>query len=112
MKRYVKMLALVVAFVMILGIGLFANGLLGNPISKMLATNTAKEYIEAQYGDADYYIERISYSFKDTSYHAYIVSPSSVDTEFTLYVSMLGKLQRDTIPRDFSDYCRYYFDFI
>ena len=62
----------------------------------MLATNTAKEYLATTYGDTDYYMEDIRYSFKDGNYHAFIKSPTSIDTEFTLMLTMFGKLRVDT----------------
>ena len=95
-KTYLKVLALLTALLLIAGLGWFANGLLGNPVSKALATNTAKKYLAETYPDTDYYIERVSYNFKNTDYHALIKSPTSVDTEFSLYITMLGKLSWDT----------------
>lgn len=92
-KKHLKILALVVAFAIIIGISLFANAFLGNPLSKMLAKSTAQNYLAATYSDTDYYIDRISYNFKDGNYNAYIKSPTSIDTEFTLSITMFGKLQ-------------------
>ena len=43
-----------------------------------------------------YYIDHISYSFKDGNYHAFVRSPSSMDTAFTLSLNMLGSLRGDT----------------
>ena len=51
MKKSVKILAAVTAFILIGGILWFANGFLGNPISKALANNTAKKYIAKNYSD-------------------------------------------------------------
>ena len=45
-KKVLKVLALVVAIALIIGIGLFANALVGNPVSKYLATKNANEYIK------------------------------------------------------------------
>ena len=95
-KRYLKILALVVAIVLITALGWFANALLGNPLSKMLAEKTAESHLAAVYSDTDYYIDHINYSFKDGNYHARIKSPSSMDTEFSLTITMLGKLCLDS----------------
>ena len=92
-KKHLKILALVVAFASIIGLGLFANAFLGNPLSKMLAKSTAQNYLTVTYSDTDYYIDRVSYNFKDGNYNAYIKSPTSIDTEFTLSITMFGKLQ-------------------
>ena len=45
-KRVLKVAALVTAIMLIIGVCLFANSLVGNPISKALAKNTAEKYIE------------------------------------------------------------------
>lgn len=89
-------MAFIVAFILLVGVGWLANALNGNPVSKMLATNTAKKYLAKHYADTDYYIERINYNFKDGNYHAFIKSPTSMDTEFSLYLTMLGELRSDT----------------
>lgn len=95
-KKYFKMAALLIAIMLIVGLGCFANSLLGNPISKMLATNTAKKHLSETYAGTDYYMERIAYSFKDGKYHAFITSPTSMDTQFSLTITMLGELRLDT----------------
>ena len=46
--------------------------------------------LAATYSDTDYYIDCISYNFKDGNYHAFIKSPTSIDTEFTLSITMSG----------------------
>lgn len=71
----------------------------GNPVSKMLATNTAKAHLAETYAGTDYEIEGVRYSFKDGQYHAFVKSPSSRDTEFTLYITKGGTLRFDTFER-------------
>lgn len=95
-KKTLKIIAGIVAALILIGLAWFANALVGNPISKLLAQNTAEEYLSETYPGTDYYIDRISYNFKDGNYHAFIKSPSSIDTEFSLYITMLGKLRLDT----------------
>ena len=48
-KKTLKIIALITAFILIIGLSWFANALLGNPISKMLATNTAKKHLAETY---------------------------------------------------------------
>lgn len=96
MKKGLKIAALIAALTLIVCVGLFANELVGNPISKMLATHRAEEYLSENYAETDFYIERVSYSFKDCNYYAYIESPSSVDSSFTLCISRAGKLKWDS----------------
>ena len=95
-KRILKIAALVFAIVLIVGVCVFANGLVGNPISKAVATNTAEKHLEENFADKDFEIERVFYSFKDGYYHAFVYSPSSIDSDFTILVDMWGKLRYDT----------------
>ena len=95
-KRILKIVALVFTIVLICGICVIANGLFGNPISKAIATTTAEKYLEGNYGNQDFEIERVSFSFKDGYYHAYIFSPSSIDSNFTIMMDMWGKFRFDT----------------
>lgn len=95
-KKVFKIIALILALVLIGFLCWFANGLMGNPLSKLLATKTAEEYIRQTYPESDFYMERIAFSFKDSCYHAFIQSPTSVDTHFSLTIDMLGKLRLDT----------------
>ena len=95
-KRILKIVAFVFAIALIVGVCVFANALVGNPISKAMATNTAEKHIEENYADKDFEIERVTFSFKDGYYHAFIYSPSSIDSDFTILVDMWGKLRYDT----------------
>ena len=95
-KRILKIAAFVFAIALIVGVCVFANALVGNPISKAMATNTAETHIEENYADKDFEIERVTFSFKDGYYHAFIYSPSSIDSDFTMIVDMWGKLRYDT----------------
>ena len=94
-RRILKLSALAAALILIAGVCWFANGLVGNPISKAMAKNTAEAYLKAQYPQSDYEIERVSYSFKDSGYYAHVTSPGSMDGDFTLRLSMLGELTND-----------------
>ena len=96
MKKTKKIVALILAALLIVAVGVFANGVVGNPVSKWLATNTVKNRLAEVYGDKDYEIERVTYSFKDGSYHAFIVSPSSPDSDFSMSLNMRGKLRWDS----------------
>lgn len=99
-KKYLKIAALAIALGLIGFIGYFANGLLGNPASKMMAKRTADLYLEKQYPDTDYYIEELNYNFKDGCYNVRICSKSSEDAAFTCYIDMLGTLKYDSYESD------------
>lgn len=94
-KKILKIGAFILAIVLIIGVGLFANSLVGNPISKAIAKNTAEKYIKENYGNTDCKLESISYSFKDEYYHAHVSSESSIDTHFSLLINGLGQLKYD-----------------
>ena len=72
-KKHLKLAALVLALAMIVGLGLFANALVGNPVSRALATRAAKKRMAEQY--PSYTLERVTYSFKDGNYHAFFTDP-------------------------------------
>ena len=95
-KKILKVLALVVAIALIIGIGLFANALVGNPVSKFLATKGAEEHLAKNYGDKDFVVEEVNYDFKTGGYYARISSPTSIDSHFSLSFDWLGKLIIDS----------------
>ena len=95
-KKTKKIFALILALILLAGVCIFANGVVGNPVSKWLATNTVKDRLTEVYADKDYEIERVTFSFKDGTYHAFIVSPSSPDSEFSMSLTMMGKLRWDS----------------
>ena len=91
-KKILKIAALIVALALIVGVYIFANSLVGNPISKLLATNTAKQYIKDNHPDMDYQLDGVTFNFKFVCYNAYLTSPSSPDSSFTLMLGMDGKI--------------------
>ncbi len=95
-KKVWKLLALVVAIALILVVCIFANALVGNPISKMLADRAAEDYLAEHYPGTDYRVERLAFSFKTSDYYAHIRSDSSVDTQFTLYIDYWGNVFWDS----------------
>lgn len=95
-KKILKVIALIVAIALIVGIAWLANSLNGNPISKMLAKKAANVYLEEHFPDTDYYIEDLGFSFKFVGYYAHIRSASSMDTQFSLEIDMFGHVFFDT----------------
>lgn len=94
-KKILKIAAFLVAVALIAGLCWFANGLVGNPISKLLATNTAKQYLQDHHPDTDYQLDAVTFNFKFVCYNAYFSSPSSPDSSFTLMLGMDGKIVQD-----------------
>ncbi len=95
-RKIYKGLALTFALILIGGLGWFANGLLGNPVSKALAQKTAEAHLSDGYPNTDYQIKAVDYSFKDGRYTAHIISPSSIDSTFSLQMDHWGKLLWDS----------------
>lgn len=95
-KKWLKILALLAALAIVAGLCVFANALVGNPVSRWLATRTAEQHLEEVYGNTDFEIERIGFNFKDIDYYVHIKSPSSEDSSFSLRIDMLGNLKLDT----------------
>lgn len=100
MKKVIKIIAAVAA-IAIIGIVLwFADGFLGNPISKYRAQSMAENYISENYNGMNYEVERAQYSFKDGGYYVRITSPESTDLNFYLSISKSGKLNYDSYESD------------
>jgi hypothetical protein len=99
-KKVLKVLALILAIVLIIGIALFANSLVGNPVSKFLATKGAEEHLAKNYSDKDFVIEEVTYNFKTGGYYARVTSPTSIDSHFSLSFNWLGKLVLDCYDDD------------
>lgn len=95
-KKWLKIGALCVALVIIAGLCWFANALVGNPVSKWLATRTAERHLEEVYGHTDFVLERVGFNFKDINYYAHVKSPSSEDSSFSLRMDMWGNLLSDS----------------
>lgn len=95
MKRSTKILVTLVVFILIGVVLLFANAILGNPVSKMMANNNAKEYIEKNYKDLDLVVEKVGYDFKTGGYYVNVKNPNSKDIYFTLTYNSFGRLIND-----------------
>lgn len=85
-----KLAALVVAVVLIIGICVLANMFVGNPVSRILASNAAQKYLDTNFKNTDCNIKNVGYSFKTGSYYARIESKSSVDCHFFICYDSFG----------------------
>lgn len=95
-RKILKITALVVALVLIGFLGWFANGLVGNPISRLLAKRALENYMENTYSHLYLQTERFGFDFKSGGYFAYVVSESSRDTAFYIDIDMLGHVTYDS----------------
>lgn len=96
MKKNIKIFAGIGAFLLIGLVLYLANGLVGNPVSKLMAKITANEYIKENYSNMNLDSVKVNYSFKTGDYYVDVKSPTSIDTHFTLTISPFGKLEYDS----------------
>ena len=96
MKKCIGIIGIVLLIALIAVLIWFGNVMLGNPVSHALASKAAKAYMSDQFSDTDYEMERITHSFKDGRYHAFMVSPTSIDGDFSVCFSMMGEYCYDT----------------
>ena len=96
MKKYIRIIGIVLLIALIAVLIWFGNVMLGNPVSHALASKAAKAYLSDRFSDTDYEMERITHSFKDGRYHAFMVSPTSIDGDFSVCFSMMGEYCYDT----------------
>ena len=93
-KSTLKVLAGVVALMLISGMLFITNAFVGNPLSAMFANNAIQQYVGQNYAFLDLEIEKATYDFKNQGYRAIAKSETSMDTKFAIYYSD-GKVQRD-----------------
>lgn len=94
MKKIIKIISVIVAIILLIGMIFFADAFVGNPISKYLVDKNSNKYIEENYAELDLDKE-IGYSFKTTNYFVYLKSKTIKDLYFTLSYNKLGKLKYD-----------------
>lgn len=95
-NKAAKIILSLLSLFLVAVIAFFANAFFGNPVSKALAKNAAEKYLVDAYPDSDYELDNVSFNFKTTNYNAHIVSPSSIDSEFSLVYDMMGNLLADS----------------
>lgn len=95
-KKIKKLIASIISILLISVIVFFFNAIFGNPVSKMAAEKTAQKHIAQAYPDSDYKVENAYFDFKSTNYNVNIISPSSIDSKFTLICDMMGNLLADS----------------
>lgn len=94
-KKLYRFLANSMGILLIVGLCLFANALVGNPISKAIATKQAKAYLEKNYAEKGFELKKVSYNFKDGNYFAHMERPNSMDLNFTVSLDMFGNIVYD-----------------
>ena len=96
MKKLKRIVGITISIALLTGLLWFGNAMMGNPVSHALASKAAKAFLSDRFSGTDYQMERITYNFKDGRYHAFMVSPTSIDGDFSVSFSMLGEYCYDT----------------
>ncbi len=99
MNKWIKLAMIVIGIIILAGGLLIVNSLFGNPVSKMIAKSSAEKYLEKNYHEEDFVIEDVFYNFKDGAYNVNIMSPSSIDSHFSLTIPF-NKVVRDSYEDD------------
>lgn len=94
-KKTYRFWANSMGILLIIGLCLFANALVGNPISKAIVTKQAKVYLEKNYNEKEFKLKKVSYNFKDGNYFAHMERPNSMDLNFTVSLDMFGNIVYD-----------------
>ena len=83
-KKLLKILAAVIALLLI-GLLLSAvNSFVGNPISSAIATSKIRTYVKETYPDLDLEVPKATYNFKYNAYSSFVQSRTSEDTCFSV----------------------------
>lgn len=107
-KKILKMAAAVTAFILI-GIILFiTNSLVGNPVSKALAQKNVKKYVEENYKNLNLEIGETNYNFKSSNYYTFVQSKDSIDTNFSIFSGINGKVIMDSYEDNVLSYWNTY----
>lgn len=94
-KKVKKILAGAAGFILMIGLLLFANSLVGNPVCKLIAGNAIKAYISENYSDRNLELGEVHYNFKFAGYGAMAQSATSKDTVFYIQTDSFGGHVRD-----------------
>ena len=96
LNRILKWIGIVLGCAMILIPIYIAVAFFGNPVSAILAHNSSRRYLAENFGDTDFQVVKSGYNFKTGDYYAFIESPTSQDSHFTVYFNGWGQYRYDT----------------
>lgn len=91
LRFVLKVCSAIFGILILLTLLIIANGLLGNPVSYLLAKNSANRQLAAHYSETGYRLDSVSYSFKEGCYYANASIPNTLDSAFTMSFDLLGR---------------------
>ncbi|OON95178.1 MAG: hypothetical protein ATN31_11420 [Candidatus Epulonipiscioides saccharophilum] len=102
MKKAFKIIAIIIAVSLILGLLFVTNSFVGNPVSKYLVDRNSDKYIEEQYSDLDL-VKEIGFEFKTSRYYVKLKSETIKDLYFSLDYSLTGQLINDLYENNITE---------
>ncbi len=90
-----KVILIFIISILTVGVIHGSNVLVGNPISRLIATNKAQDYLFENHEETDFYIDLVDYVSDSNSYVVYYKSEINIDFHFEREYSMTGKLISD-----------------
>lgn len=96
MKKFTKWLSVVLLVAVFAFMLYVANAFFGNPVSYLLAKKNASQFMEENFGDSHFQINKVGYDFKRGGYYAFVDSPTSQDCYFTIYLDEWGRYYGDS----------------
>lgn len=90
-----KIAAAILGFLLVTVLLFLVNSFVGNPISIMLAKNSAAKYISEKYSELDLEIDHAAFNFKFGEYFVFVQSQTSQDTKFSIYTDSYGNIKQD-----------------
>ena len=96
MKKIIHRICIIMCAALIIFSLYFILAFFGNPVSWTIARINTSRYMEENFGDSHFQINRVGYNFKTGGYYAFIDSPTSQDSYFTIYFDGWGRYRLDT----------------
>lgn len=106
-KKIIISIVIVLTVIFSIIVGWLLNEVFGNPVSKFLAKRGITEYLEENYSDSDFVIEKVGYDFKNMEYYAKVVSASDSDKYFYIDSDSVGKNIDDNYDAYFDENGQY-----
>ena len=85
-SRFRKILGIAALLGLVFLTGFFINAFYGNPVSALLARNTARQVLEEQFPGEPYTIESCGYNLKNGCYTVRVSREESMDDWFDIDV--------------------------
>ena len=99
-KKILKILAFVLALCLLGVVCLFANVMVGNPVSKALAKRSSQDYLIENHAGEGYEIKKVAYDWYNTEYLVECAVPGSLDRHFRVDTDFFGNISNSTYEND------------